>query len=275
MLNKSCFVPSSSGVAFVTGANGISGQAIIDHLIRLPKSKWPQIIITSRKKIKVVCKDVTRAFFTSYVHNKDFNKLHEKNGPLFRNFLESLDMSSPKLKRHCGFQFRDNTSLLEEMPRCEGPESIFFYEQEDDLVAIHAPYYLSRADFGINEAIPIAQYFLICREIGEIPKWPGPWQATIALRGCPMLPAQGKRPVWESIVAKYVGGTEAFRIDSFALMNWYITPSVQKVPFISTVAKARKFSWNHIDESYESWINIFRSYENAGILPVQEHSLPF
>jgi hypothetical protein len=76
-------------------------------------------------------------------------------------------------------------------------------------------------------------------------------------------------------VAKYVGGTEAFRIDSFALMNWYITPSVQKVPFISTVAKARKFSWNHIDESYESWINIFRSYENAGILPVQEHSLPF
>ncbi|KAF7595205.1 hypothetical protein BBP40_006949 [Aspergillus hancockii] len=26
---------------------------------------------------------------------------------------------------------------------------------------------------GINEALPIAQYFLICRELGEAPKWPG------------------------------------------------------------------------------------------------------
>lgn len=31
---------SSGKVAFVTGANGISGHAIIEHLIRTPESEW-------------------------------------------------------------------------------------------------------------------------------------------------------------------------------------------------------------------------------------------
>lgn len=33
-------VGSPSKVAFVTGANGISGHAIIEHLIRTPESDW-------------------------------------------------------------------------------------------------------------------------------------------------------------------------------------------------------------------------------------------
>jgi hypothetical protein len=35
----SAFVPSGK-VAFVTGANGISGHAIVEHLIRTPESAW-------------------------------------------------------------------------------------------------------------------------------------------------------------------------------------------------------------------------------------------
>lgn len=54
---------------------------------------------TIQDQIKDVCKDVTHAFFTSYVHDNDFDKLPEKNGPLFRNFLNSVDAACPELKR--------------------------------------------------------------------------------------------------------------------------------------------------------------------------------
>lgn len=32
--------PLPEKVAFVTGANGISGYAIVEHLIRQPKQEW-------------------------------------------------------------------------------------------------------------------------------------------------------------------------------------------------------------------------------------------
>ncbi|PLB48513.1 nucleoside-diphosphate-sugar epimerase GsfE [Aspergillus steynii IBT 23096] len=374
--------PTVPGIAFVTGANGISGLAIVEHLIRQPSSEWSKIVITSRSplknyyvdprvrfialdfmqpaetiqdQIKDVCKDVTHAFFTSYIHDNDFDKLPEKNGPLFRNFLESVDVACPELERvvlqtggkHYGFQFREiHSPTVENLPRYEGPEPIFYYEQEDDLFAIQNrrnawQYNIIRPvgilgftpQFGgINEAIPIAQYFLVCRELGTTPRWPGTlesynrvedmsyapsiasltvWAATqdhcgneafnhingsvivwrflwnmfsqyfgVALDSqetpteetAPMDMAEwasDKGPVWEHIVAKYGGKVESFRLDSFALMNWYITPSQQKMPFMSTVSKARKMGWSRVDNTYESWIATFRSYENAGVLPVQ------
>lgn len=52
-------------------------------------------------QIKTLCKDVTHAYFTSYVHSVDFSILAEKNCPLFRNFLEAVDSVCPKLERVC------------------------------------------------------------------------------------------------------------------------------------------------------------------------------
>ncbi|KAJ5955138.1 nucleoside-diphosphate-sugar epimerase GsfE [Penicillium viridicatum] len=212
-------------VALVTGVNGISGHAIVEHLIRRPETEWSKIIVTSRsplqnywvepriefialdflepketlvRKMKAICSDVTHAYFTSYIHNNDFFKLPEKNCPLFRNFLEATDTVCPSLERVClqtggkhyGVQFQESTALLhEDLPRYRGPgsESIFYYQQEDDLFEIQKRrntwHYNIIRPFGIvgftpqfagmNEAIPIAQYFLICRELGEEPKWPG------------------------------------------------------------------------------------------------------
>jgi len=44
-------VKLKSKVAFVTGCNGISGNAIVEHLIRTPKTEWSKIIITSRRPL--------------------------------------------------------------------------------------------------------------------------------------------------------------------------------------------------------------------------------
>ncbi|CAI7672723.1 unnamed protein product [Penicillium bialowiezense] len=223
-INSSGITPPGK-VAFVTGANGISGHAIIEHLIRTPESAWSKIIVTSRRplpsswvdprvefvaldflkpaetiinEIKTICKDVTHAYFTSYVHSMDFSTLAEKNCPLFRNFLDAVDSACPKLERIClqtggkhyGMMFREfSTPFHEDTPRYEGPgsESIFYYEQEDDLRRVQKRrstwhYNVIRPmgiigytpQFnGMNEVVPLAQYFLICRELGETPKWPG------------------------------------------------------------------------------------------------------
>ncbi|GLA90027.1 hypothetical protein AtubIFM56815_005574 [Aspergillus tubingensis] len=373
--------PLASKVAFVAGVNGISGSAIVDYLIKQPANEWAEIIITSRsplktvytdprvrfvaidflapaeaivEKIKELCKDVTHAFFTSYIHNNDFSVLYKKNGPLFRTFIEVVDLACPKLQRvvlqtgakHYGFQYRYiTTPLLEDMPRYEGPENIFYYEQEDDLFAVQKrrnawSYNIIRPGaiigyscqyLGINETLPLAQYFLICRELGDAPRWPGNLQSYHRVEKQSSAPgianltiwaatqphckneafnhddgdvivwkflwhllaryfkvpmdkfeapteatqpfdlaewAQDKKPVWERIVAKYGGDPEAFQLDAFQLMNWYITPAPNMKPFITTVVKARQFGWNHSDDTYQSWLNTMRAYENAGVLPI-------
>lgn len=48
-----------------------------------------------------VCRDVTHAFFTSYIHEDDFRKLKDKNVPLFMNFIDVIDAVCPNLERVC------------------------------------------------------------------------------------------------------------------------------------------------------------------------------
>lgn len=184
----------------------------------------------------------------------------------------------------------------------------------------------------MNEVVPLAQYFLICRELGETPKWPGNlrnyhrvedqsyapsiadltvWATTqehckdeafnhtngdvilfkflwahlakyfnMEIPSYSNMPdkdepeldlvewARDKEEVWNRIVAKYGGREDCFQLDGFAMLNWGFNPSIDmKTPFMSTVAKARKFGWNRIDDSYEAYDRSFRSYENTGILP--------
>ncbi|KAH8426308.1 SDR family oxidoreductase [Aspergillus melleus] len=247
-MSNTLFVPPSPRVAFVTGANGITGHAIIEHLIRTPQHEWSQIIITSRRppstywvdprvkfialdflepteaivsNIQDACKDVTHAFFTSYVHDSELSKLPEKNCPLFRNFLEAIDSACPNLQRvvlqtggkHYGIQFQGlSTPCYESLPRYDGPgkETLFYYEQEDSLFAIQKRrktwHYNIIRPFGIfgftpqflgmNEALPIAQYFLICRELGQSPKWPGSFNGYHQVEGQCYAPSIADMHVW-------------------------------------------------------------------------------
>lgn len=52
-------------------------------------------------KLEHICKDVTHAFYTSYIHEDDFKLLKDKNVPLFRNFIDVIDAVCPNLQRVC------------------------------------------------------------------------------------------------------------------------------------------------------------------------------
>ena len=76
-------------------------NAWIDPRVRFVAVDFLDSVDQINAALKDVCSDVTHAFFTSYVHSDDFLLLREKNVPLFRNFLDSVDTVCPKLRRVC------------------------------------------------------------------------------------------------------------------------------------------------------------------------------
>ncbi|KAJ5704024.1 NAD-dependent epimerase/dehydratase [Penicillium malachiteum] len=165
-------IPFTEKVAFVTGANGISGFSIIEHLVRQPKEEWsvlpfqktsPKAWIDPRvefvavdfldpvetiiAKLEDICADVTHTFFTSYVHHDDFRVLRDKNVPLFRNFLDAVDSACPNLQRVClqtGGKYYGvhlgpvKIPLEESFPRYDDQGFNFHYNQEDYLKEVQA-----------------------------------------------------------------------------------------------------------------------------------------
>ncbi|RBA21664.1 hypothetical protein FPRO05_00013 [Fusarium proliferatum] len=339
--------PAKGKVAFVTGANGITGNAIIEHLIRKPESEWSKIIITSRRlpkqslwqdhrirfialdflnpveeliqRMAPLCHDVTHAFFTSYVHTADFAKLRDSNIPLFHNFLVAIDIvAASTLQRVClqtGGKYYGphlgptEVPLHEEMGRYEDKGENFYYPQEDFLSTLaakrswnwnvirpNAIIGYTPAGNGMSMALTLAIYMLICREMGVPPMFPGnkfffnqcvddssyaPSIADLSVPEFTEWAAEGdqqrmennflmtewhkdKKQVWERVVAKYGGQLEAFEWGTWDFFDWAVGKAWLT---IGSVGKARKFGWKRYDDTYDTYVETFRAFENAGVLP--------
>ena len=89
-------------------------NAWVDPRVRFVAVDFLDPVEKINATLKDVCGDVTHAFFTSYVHSDDFRLLRDKNVPLFRNFLNSVDSVCLKLQRVC-LQTGGKVSS----PRCE------------------------------------------------------------------------------------------------------------------------------------------------------------
>ncbi|CZS77703.1 unnamed protein product [Fusarium graminearum] len=158
-------------VALITGANGITGTALIEYLAATKKDEWSSIIASSLSplksrvkddrlsflpldftksgkdlvlEMKETCAEVTHAYFSSYVHHDDFKELNRANASLFENFLDALITVAPKLEccvlqtggKHYNVHLGPVPSpAREEEPRCETPLGNFYYHQEDYLVS--------------------------------------------------------------------------------------------------------------------------------------------
>lgn len=76
-------------------------NAWIDPRVRFVAVDFLEPVEKINASLADICSDVTHAFFTSYVHSDDFRLLRDKNVPLFRNFMDSVDAVCPKLQRVC------------------------------------------------------------------------------------------------------------------------------------------------------------------------------
>ncbi|PYI03429.1 hypothetical protein BO78DRAFT_322689, partial [Aspergillus sclerotiicarbonarius CBS 121057] len=311
---------------------------------------------TITAKLQRICAPVTHAFFTSYVHDDDFRLLREKNVPLFRNFLDAVDVVCPALERVClqtGGKYYGvhlgpvKVPLEETFPRYNDQGYNFYYNQEDYLKEVQSrrnvwSWNVIRPNAingfaphanGMSEALTIAIYMLICRELnqpatfpgneyfwnsiddnsyapsladltvwassqenckdeafnhvnGDVFVWKYMWQDVARYFGVEVPEpkfekaagqaktlsneidmvewAKDKREVWETVVRKYGGKVEAFDWGTWGFFNWATGKSWLT---ISSINKARKYGWHRNDNTFDTWIETYRSFENAGVLP--------
>jgi hypothetical protein len=76
--------------------------------------------------------------------------------------------------------------------------------------------------------------------------------------------AADKKEVWERICDKYGGNKEAFDWGTWFFFDWAVGKAW---PTLSSMQKARRFGWNRYDDTFETWVESFRAFENSGILP--------
>ncbi|KAK4935600.1 hypothetical protein LTR10_023361 [Elasticomyces elasticus] len=76
--------------------------------------------------------------------------------------------------------------------------------------------------------------------------------------------AADKKPVWDRICEKYGGNKVAFDWGTWFFLDW---TTGKAWPTLSSMTKARKFGWHRYDDTYETWVETFKAFENAGTLP--------
>lgn len=77
--------------------------------------------------------------------------------------------------------------------------------------------------------------------------------------------ARSNKEVWQQVAAKYGGHKDVFDWGTWDFCDWTLGKAWYT---IGSVSKARKYGWTRYDDSLEAWIKTFRSFENAGILPI-------
>ncbi|KAE8372124.1 hypothetical protein BDV26DRAFT_302213 [Aspergillus bertholletiae] len=213
-------------VALITGVNGITGSAILDHLVKYTtQQEWKRIIITSRSPLTLdiqdprveflaldfskptdvlaqdmspLCAEVTHAYFSSYVHKDDFTELNEANRSLFENFLEALLAVAAANLQNCTLQTGGKyynvhlrpvpSPAREDQPRLVPADQNFYYHQEDflrekqrgatwswNVIRPEAIIGYAVKPNGMNEALTLALYFLVCKKLGVEARMPTNW----------------------------------------------------------------------------------------------------
>lgn len=158
-------------VALITGGNGTTSSAILEHLTKnTTVDEWGRIILTSHSPLRTtvrhfrveyitlnfsqdpkrlaqemnpVCADVTHAYF-SYVHMDNFTELNRANRHLFENLLQALLAVAGGRLQICTLQTGGKYYNVhprpvpwpapENQPRLTSADKNFYYHQEDFLV---------------------------------------------------------------------------------------------------------------------------------------------
>lgn len=76
--------------------------------------------------------------------------------------------------------------------------------------------------------------------------------------------AEGKQQYWNKVCEKYGGDKQAFEWGTWGFFDWMIGKAW---PTTSSMSKARKFGWHRQDDTYETYVETFRAFQNAGVLP--------
>lgn len=233
---------------FIVTSRSPFKTVVSDPRIKFVALDFSQDVPTLADKMRAACGNVTHAYFSSYVHKDDFSELNTANEKLFSNFLDALIETAPKLQ-NCTLQTGGkhyNVHLMpvpsparEEDPRLDSPIGNFYFPQEDHLIArqkdqswtwnVIRPEAIIGATSkpnGMNEALTIVLYMLVCRELGVEAKMPTNqryWEGTDDVSDARLI---AQLTIWASTGGKHTGN-QAFNVTNGDYFCWrYMWPRI-------------------------------------------------
>lgn len=207
------------------------------EFISLDFLKSPEELAT---QMAATCSGVTHAYFASYVHKNDFSELLPANEGLFQNFISSLTKTSNVLanitlitgakyynvhSHPCPYPARESD------PRLVDASENFYYGQEDALAQAQSGQPWSwnvirpvgiigatRAPNGMNHALTLALYFLVCAEQGVPAQMPTNQRHFNGVEDYSYAPLIADLAVFAS--TKLHCANQAFNIDNGDVFCW-------------------------------------------------------
>jgi nucleoside-diphosphate-sugar epimerase len=242
--------------AVVTGATGVVGRYLLQHLIE--RGDWDILALSRRKpdiggryehlavdlldpadcRLKLAGhRDVTHVFYTAFLQDPDPAQHVQRNTSMLVNLIEAIEAASPALAHvnlvegtkwygsHLG-PFR--TPAKEEHPRHAGTN--FYFDQQDWLEARQRgkawtwsavrPHAVCGFSIGspMNLALALAVYGTLCRELGIPFSHPGPAANFHCLYQLTDSTLLAKAMVWMATEPRCAN--QAFNVTNGDLIRW-------------------------------------------------------
>jgi nucleoside-diphosphate-sugar epimerase len=258
---------SNRRTVLVTGAQGVSGRAVVEHYARLPETmvfglsrrespsegnvRHISVDLLNTEDIKAKLdpiREITHLFFGAYIDKQDAAEKSAVNVQLLQGLLDYLGKNVPTLRHVTIFQGGKaygsdlgpyKTPAREDDPRLMSPN--YYYDQEDLLRAHQKG---SKWNFTVirpggaicgfsvgsamNLVMVIGVYAAICREMGLPLRFPGPEKVYQALYQVTSADILAEATIW-------AGETEAAKNQIFNVTNgdtlrWkYMWPRIAKM----------------------------------------------
>jgi len=251
----------------VTGAQGVSGRAVVEHYARLPETmvfglsrreapgegnvRHISVDLLNTEDIKAKLhpiREITHLFFGAYIDRQDAAEKSAVNVHLLQGLLDYLGKNVPTLRHVAIFQGGKaygsdlgpyKTPAREDDPRLMSPN--YYYDQEDLLRAHQKRNKWSftvirpggaicgfSVGSAMNLVMVIGVYAAICREMGLPLRFPGPEKVYQALYQVTSADILAEATIW-------AGETEAAKNQIFNVTNgdtlrWkYMWPRIAKM----------------------------------------------
>jgi nucleoside-diphosphate-sugar epimerase len=251
----------------VTGAQGVSGRAVVDHYSRLPDTKvygLSRRSSLSENRVEHISVDllnlqdlqaklsdiqgVTHLFFGAYIDKHDPTEKSTANVALLKGLLDYLVDREPQLKHVTIFQGGKaygsdlgpyKTPAREDDPRLMSPN--YYYEQEDLLrdrqkgndwkfTVIRPGGAICGFSVGsaMNLVSVIGVYAAICREMGLPLRFPGPESVYEALYQVTSADVLARATIWAGETAS--AENQIFNVTNGDMLRWkHMWPRIAKM----------------------------------------------
>ena len=260
-------IPENDRSILVTGAQGVSGGAVLEHYAALPETnvyglsrrpadssgnvKHISVDLLNSEDIKLklaTVRNITHLFFGAYIDKKDAAEKSTVNVQLLRGILEYLDDRVPSFKHITIFQGGKaygsdlgpyKTPAREDDPRLMSPN--YYYDQEDllrsrqkgkewNFTIIRPGGAICGLSVGsaMNIVSVIGVYSAICREMGLPLRFPGPEKVYRSLYQVTSADVLARATVWAG--GAKTAQNQTFNVTNGDTMRWqYMWPRIAKM----------------------------------------------